>query len=61
MLDDARVLGAFTTGTTPSVELPPAASDHPLPQGFPAFPGELQRRRVSTPLCEKLLGSLGTR
>ena len=62
MLDDARVLGAFTTGTTPSVELPPTTR-HPSQSGdaLAAFPGELQRRRVSTPLCEKLLGSLGTR
>jgi hypothetical protein len=48
-LDDARVLSAFRT--TPVTDLRLA----------PAFPGEVRRRSVSTPLCEKLLGSLRTR
>jgi hypothetical protein len=48
-LDDARVLSAFRTTAVPGIRL------------APAFPGELRRRSVSTPLCEKLLGSLRAR
>jgi hypothetical protein len=48
-LDDARVLSTFRTTPVPGIRL------------APAFPGELRRRSVSTPLCEKLLGSLRAR
>ena len=60
-LDDARVLGAFVTGRTAPVALPRASATRRGPTGVStAFPGELRRRSVSTPLCEELLASLDT-